>query len=56
MDRSSWNLLIFSHFYRGVHPGGGGAVSKKFVRLFGPQFGLKIRGARPVDPPLPGVV
>ena len=34
----------------------GGAVSKKFVRPFGPQFGQKIRGARPVDPPLPGLV
>ena len=41
----------------GRHPdpviGGGGAVFKIFFRLFGPQFGLKIRGIRaPRAPPL----
>ena len=36
-------------------------VSKNFLRLFGPQFGLKIRGAGPgpappLDPPLTFIV
>ena len=32
----------------------GGALKKDFFRLFGPQFGLRIRGgwAPPLDPPL----
>ena len=35
-----------------------GAVSKKFFRPSGPQFGLKIRGAGslPLDPPLPNAI
>ena len=34
-----------------THNGEGGAVSKNFSRLFGPKFGLKVRG----DPgPSPG--
>ena len=28
------------------------AVTKNFFRPFGPQFGLKVRGAPPLDPPL----
>ena len=37
--------------------GGGGVVSKKNFQSFGPQFGLKRRGAQasrapPLDPPL----
>ena len=36
---------------------GGGSLQKKYFRPFGPQFGLKIRGAQvtrvpPLDPPL----
>ena len=31
--------------------GGGGAVSKNFFRLFGPQFGLKIRAPPPAPSP-----
>ena len=29
---------------RGWGEGGGGAVPKRFFGIFGPQFGLKIRG------------
>ena len=37
----------------GSHPEGGGPVTQKnFFRPFGPQFGLKLRGAPPLDPPL----
>ena len=34
--------------------GGGGSLQKIFFRPFGPEIGLKIRGARapPLDPPL----
>ena len=36
--------------------GGGGAVPKKFFGIFGPQFGLNIRGGGgsgpPLDPPM----
>ena len=32
--------------------GGGGGLQKLFFRPFGPPFGLKIRGAPPLDPPL----
>ena len=32
--------------------GGGGGLEKKFFSAFGPQFGLKIRGDPPLDPPL----
>ena len=31
--------------------GGGGGLQKIFYRPFGPQFGLKIRGACPLAPP-----
>ena len=33
---------------------GGGSLQKNFFRPFGPEIGLKIRGARapPLDPPL----
>ena len=32
----------------GTHPEGGGPVTQKFFfRPFGPQFGLKLRGAPP---------
>ena len=38
----------------GGHPDpeiwGGGSLKKSFFRSFGPQFGLKIRGAGPPDP------
>ena len=42
---------------RPLDKGGGGGVSKKIFRPFGPQFGLKISGAQaprvpPKDPPL----
>ena len=30
--------------YNGEGAGGGGAVSKNCFRLFGPKFGLKVRG------------
>ena len=33
-----------------IRGGGGGGLQKKFFRLLGPQFGLKIRG----DPGPPG--
>ena len=31
--------------------GGGGGLEKKMFSAFGPQFGLKIRGDPPLDPP-----
>jgi len=34
--------------------GVGGRSPKKFFRPLGPQFGLKIRGTPPLDPPLSG--
>ena len=32
--------------------GGGGGLEKKNFSAFGPQFGLKITGDPPLDPPL----
>ena len=44
----------------GGHPdpgiGGGGAVSKKNFRPFGPQFGLKIKGSPSPPGSFPGSV
>ena len=39
-----------------IKAGGGEAVSKNnFFRVFGPQFGLKIRGGAGPPGPLPGI-
>ena len=45
---SAFRILLTSKNYLDFERGGG--LQKKFLRPFGPQFGLRIRGADPPDP------